>query len=482
MAIRAQRGNVGVLLGWVAMVFCCVAVAWILVGLGRVSSAYQLIGAVVLGVVPLVVLVYAWRPHLLIVGYIFVIPLLVDASDQAALNAGEVTTLLVLFLGGPAILLHDKRLPSRLKGIILAFFGLALLGVISVVANSVTSIGDVANAVMKYAAFALLGMLVYIHIDTEHRARSLMSVILTAAVIVAVYSVFAYVTGRSYYPEYGFSRASGTFEHWNQLGGYMVMTLFPLFGYGLSRRRTWIYPACLAGIGILVLVMLLSLTIGSLVAAIGAVAIGLVVFFRRSLVGVIGFLLASLLVVAAVWQTVPAVREHFASAETRAEDRFSTYRVGLHLFRENLLFGVGGQDQVLEEVLRASGGPGLERITVVPHNALLAVGAEKGIFGVVVLLILLWCALRQVLNPVERYPHEFRYWHIGLALGSVALIIQSMSNLLVLHVRLGAIWVAMLALDARLAQFREQESPEDSRGRPTDEGSSLSIRREGEQP
>jgi O-antigen ligase len=89
---------------------------------------------------------------------------------------------------------------------------------------------------------------------------------------------------------------------------------------------------------------------------------------------------------------------------------------------------------------------------VVPHNAFIAIGVEKGVFGAVLLAILVINAMRALLHPSREYG-QFRLWHYGLLLGALAFLIQNMSNLLILDLRLGVVWLAVLALDVRLRQF-----------------------------
>ena len=150
-----------------------------------------------------------------------------------------------------------------------------------------------------------------------------------------------------------------------------------------------------------------------------------------------------------VWHYVPTVGTKFSTTTTRASDRVATYSVGLDVLRAHPWWGVGSETQVLQSVLST---PSQQPVSVVPHNSLIAIGVEKGIFGVVLLLTLVVTSLRILLRPAWEYG-RFRWQHYGLLLGVLAFLIQSMSNLLMLDLRLGIIWLAILALDVRLLQF-----------------------------
>ena len=175
-------------------------------------------------------------------------------------------TAAVILLGLPGLLLRRSEIPKEIRSLAWPLAALGVLGVLSTVANSVASISDISNAVFKYFSFAIVILLIYIHTDSEERAAQLLKALIAAAILVAFYSIFAYATGRSYDPQYGLNRASGTFQNWNELGAYMALLVFPTAAAGLSSRRGWLRRLLIAGCICELVAMLLSLTLGAIYA------------------------------------------------------------------------------------------------------------------------------------------------------------------------------------------------------------------------
>ncbi|MDQ3877270.1 MAG: O-antigen ligase family protein [Actinomycetota bacterium] len=433
---------------------------------GELSIQYQLAAVLALAVLPSLAVLYTTKPHVVINGYIFLIPLLVSgppgattgADTPSTINPGIIATVLIIGIGLPMMLLDPRPVPRRLRSVVWPLIALGSLGLLSVLVNSATSLGDISNAVVKYFMFGVAALLVYRYNDTEPKVRSLMRALLLGGAVVAVYAIALFVLGKSYYPQYGYSRAAGTFENWNELGGYMSLIAFPMAMFGLANRRSGVRFVVLCATGLTLIALLLSLTLGSVLGVVVGSFVGAVIFFRKRLGRVIAVAILAGIVGAAVWHLVPAVSQKFAATNSRVEGRVAGYLVGLEAFKSNMLIGVGGESQVLQAVL-ATTDPGQRRVTVVPHNAFLAIGVEKGIFGSILLLVLVVNALRLLGRWQGGDDPEFRLWHYGILLGMIAFLVQNMSNLLILHSRLGVLVVAMLALDMRLQHLSKHATP-----------------------
>ncbi|MEA2486193.1 MAG: O-Antigen ligase [Actinomycetota bacterium] len=433
--------------GLVGAVACLAAVS--IVASDRLGQRQQLLLAATVLLGSAAVVLFVWRPSVVVNGYVLAIPLLVSASNASAVNPGIAATLAVVLLGLPGLLLRADRIPKEIRSLAWPLAGLGLLGAISSIANGATSLGDLSNGSFKYFSFAAVLFLIFVHNNSEEKAAQLMKSLIGAAIIVALYSIFAYASGRSFYAQYGYSRASGTFENWNELGGYMALLVFPTGLVGLSSKARWVRRLSVGACALESIALLLSLTLGSVLAVLISCAFGLCIFFRRRLALVLLTLGLAAFVLLLVWHFVPALGQKFSATNSRVEDRFATYSVGLDAMRAHLWLGVGSEAQVLESVVST---PSQQPVSVVPHNSFIAIGVEKGIFGTILLALLVINAVRVLLHPGSDYG-RFRLWHYGILLGVTAFLIQNMSNLLVLHSRLGVVWLAMLALDVRLRQL-----------------------------
>lgn len=427
-----------------------VSAGWLLASTSSLGVKVQVGIVVVLIGLPVAVYLYLTRPHVVINGYVLVVPFLLSDPEGGGVNPGEVLSLGVVLSGLPLLILMRKPVRGPTRTMVLAFLALSVLGGISVAANSIVSLPNVANGVVKYFAFAVTGTLLYAFNDTEKKAEGLMKALVVSGVGVALFSVFEYATGRSYFPEYGYSRASGTFEHWNELGGYMALVSFPTLMYAVRSRQVWARLACFLAWIVELVALLLSLTLGAVAGiAIGAVA-GAILYFRRGVLKTLAGAFVGVGILALVWQAVPEVREKFETADTRVDDRFATYVTGFYALKDNFWLGVGAQDELLDAVLASNRiGPS---VSVVPHNAFLAIGVEKGVLGAVLLLVAVVAALRTVVGKRVSLAGRNRLLIYGVGMGSIAFLAQNMTNLLLLHARLGVVWIAFHVAAARLAR------------------------------
>jgi O-antigen ligase len=282
-----------------------------------------------------------------------------------------------------------------------------------------------------------------------------------AGAVVGVFSLAEYFTGNSYYPEYGYSRAAGTFEHWNQLGGYIALVSFLLLSLSLTARNVLLRIAGFAGYVAQLLALLLSLTLGAVLGVIASFLYALVGIFRRSLGRALLGTAVALLLFGTLWLAVPQVGEKFSIADERAEDRVTTYVRGIQLLQANFWWGVGSADEVYQAVLDTPSLGGIQATSAVPHNLFLSISVEKGIFGGVLLLLIVVRVFVLLLRRSRRAYGRYTAIHYGILLGILAFIVQDMTNLLILHSRLGVVFFAMVALDVRLREFggAEEASP-----------------------
>lgn len=427
-----------------------VLAGWVLAETSSYGLRVQVLVVAALIGLPLGAYLYLTRPHVVVNAYILVLPFLISDPEGGGINPGEVLSLGVVAAGLPLLLLMRKPVTGPVRTIAVAFLALGVVGTVSVVMNDVVSLPNVANGAVKYVVLALTATLLYAFNDTEAKAEALLKVLVVSGVGVALFSLFEYATGRSYFPEYGYSRASGTFEHWNELGGYMALVSFPTLMFAVRSRVLATRVVLFLAWALELVALLLSLTLGAVVGiAIGALA-GAVLYFRRGFLKTLLGALVGVGVIALVWQTVPEVREKFESADTRVDDRFATYTTGLSALADNFWIGVGSQSELLEAVLRSNRvGPS---VSVVPHNAFLALGVEKGILGPVLLLVAVVAALRTVIKKRRDIAGPDRLLIYGIGMGSIAFLTQNMTNLLLLHARLAAVWLAFHVVAARLVR------------------------------
>jgi O-antigen ligase len=389
--------------------------------------------------------VYLRHPATVLIVYLFALPLLRGGAQGSSIHLEEVVSGVVAVGGLTTIVRTREVVPKPLAGLVALLMALGLLGLVSSVANGVLGFSDVMNASAKYVIFALIVCLVGVHIDSAARARTLLRAMAASAALAAVYAISMYALGRSFDALHGYSRATGTFENWNELGAFMAMMSFPTLFLAVSARRLLVRGAWLGAWALQVAAMLLSATIGSVVAVVVAAAFGLIVVFRGRLARVLPYVVSSVALVGGALLAMPSVRQHFFLADARLHDRVATYLAGLGALGGHWWLGTGGEAQVLQAVQSQSTGP---RVSAVPHNAFLAITVEKGLLGGLLLVLVAVVALRIVLRA--RVAAGDRLLHAGLVLGIVAFLVQNMSNLLLLNARLGIVFLALVAVGVRL--------------------------------
>lgn len=436
----------------------------IVAALGRFDVYQQVAAVVLLGLaVPAAMLMVA-RPHVAVAGYLCVLPLLLDWGVGAGLNAGEALTLVMLVWGVVSLWEAHGRIEPAVRALwplIWPLMMLALVSVVSLAVNGITAFQEVAGALLKMIAFALMAILVHMHADTPAKASRLLTAALVGAVGVAVYAVVAYVAGWSYDEVYDWNRAAGTFEHWNQLGGFMALMGMPALALAIASRSPAGRLAWAGAFALMMAALLLSQTLGSVLALIVAFGIAGVFLVRIGW----GRLFAAGLLLAAsfavVFATNEELRDKVLHVDERVMDRLRTYAVGVAMFRDRLWFGFGSEERLTDELWFGEADYGLTMFgasSSVPHNAFLQIGVEKGIFGAVLFAIVIVGALRILLRHrrvLMQSRHSLLYQ--GIAVGVIAFLVQNMTNSIALHARIGIVFFALIALVDRLGTQTSSE-------------------------
>ena len=185
----------------------------------------------------------------------------------------------------------------------------------------------------------------------------------------------------------------------NALGfsaGLALIVIWTLWFPKLSlARRILFYPL----IGVLAVALVGSG--GRLANVATAVCLGLSILFCKRLIADFG-IIAGCGIAALPFVNIPAASLQYLASLTRPHDAFGTrtdlMQFGLQTFLEHPLFGVGiqGYRYVTPNPLTYN----------FPHNLLLELGAELGVFAVISFLILAFCSFRELFRLLREYnPH-----------------------------------------------------------------------------
>lgn len=391
------------------------------------------------------------RPRMGLAVYLVLLPMVTTGSVMAGLNGGELLTGGVILLAVPTAWRARARVGRALRTLGPALWPLAALAFVSVgslVANQATSFADILSAFLKILVFALVPLLVYLNADDEKRARGLILAVLAGGVVVAVYSIVRFALGMEYYAYWDYHRAAGPFTDWNQLGGFMALTAVPTLGYGLNARRGLVRWLFIVGFVLQIVALLVSLTMGSVLALLVGGLLGGVLLFRIPLRRIAATLAGFVLVFLAVLAANPFLQEKMSRLGERVVDRLIGYSVGVSMIRDKLLFGFGSTDRVVEALYASTEytvtpfGIG----SAIPHASLVLIGVQNGILGVFFYLFLIVGIVRLLVR--QRAVFEGSRYHIlyqGMVVGLLAFLVQDMTNNLLLHARLGILFLSLLA-------------------------------------
>ena len=427
--------------------------------LGTLGAGLQI--AIVLGLglgLPLLA-VFLVRPHVSLAVYLAVLPLVLPVPLVGGLNAGEALTLAILVVGALSLWEARERAVDaliRLAPILVPLGALGVVSVVSLVVNGITGFEDVVSALFKVLAFGLVAGLIHMHADTPRKAGTLLAGAVAGAGLVALYSVVAWALGWSYSAEFAWNRASGTFENWNLLGGFMALMSTPTLALAAVVRRRALKLVLGTAFVLELLALLLSLTLGSLLGLI--LGVGFTVLFlmpggRRRVVPAV---LLGAMAFGVAFAANPLLRDKVTRFDERLQDRLLTYAVGINMFRDRFWWGFGSEQNLTEELLLGEADYGITSLGVssmVPHNSFLKVGVEKGVMGVLLFTAMIAGALHVLFRQRRRIrgtPSAPIYY--GTAAGVLAFLAQNMTNDILLHARIGIVFFVLLALLDQVAR------------------------------
>lgn len=447
-----------------------IAAGAVVVALSGLGPRLQMVLTLALGLGGPVLLLLLTRPVAVVVGYLFLLPLFTPAPLAFGLNGGELLTFVVLVLASTTVWTRPAQLREsarRLQWILWPVAALCLVSAVSMLVNSITTFSELVTELFKIVTFGAIPLLVHVHAAREPGRTLLLKGLLLGGAGVAVYSVVAYLAGWSWSEAYQYNRAMGTFGTWNHLGAFMALVSMPTLGYALRGSASPGRRAALIGFfGLEMAALLLSLTTASLLGLIAAAAIFAPVLFRssRRRVGTAAAVFA--VAVGLVVLTNPLLRDKLLHITPRILDRFKTYEVGFQMFRDHVWFGFGSFERLVQAFELGSTRyrlTSLGQSSVIPHNSLILIGVEKGIMGVVTFAALMVGSVVLLLRhrrPLLRSP-DLATFYQGAVVGAGAFLLQNLSNNLLLHARLGVLFLALVALvDAygRGAEAGEREA------------------------
>ncbi len=389
---------------------------------------------------------WAKRPDLVIGGFVFALPLLKNTSATGLANPDRIATAALLGVGVFS-LLERPSVPAPLRSIMRGLLVVALAGLLSAVANHTAGIDNVAKLLFKPLSWAMILWLVVAHFDTAEKAVRLIRTLIFSAGAVSLVALWQKATGHmtASFSE-GVPRATGTFETWNELGGFMALMIAPTIAYALAYRRRLFMLIAMGE----VVALLLSQTLGAALAI--AVAGVFVLPLRRiSVRGRIALAVVPLLGALALSIAAPGSLAKVHQAGARAQDRLATYVAGWHVVRQHPLFGTGSVQAAETDIRAGAGATQFGFTSSVPHNAFISTFVERGVLGAIALLYVAFVSLRVLLASGNRG----RLLEAGVMLGGIAFLIQSNTNNLLNNERLGLVFLILVAAAARLGTSRE---------------------------
>jgi O-antigen ligase len=418
------------------------------------SAAYVVAGGllttqskvVALGVVAVaggVGLVACWakRPDLVIGGFVFALPLLRNTRATGLANPDRIATAALLGVGVFS-LLERPTVPPRLRSIMRGLLVVAIAGLLSAVANHTAGIDNVAKLLFKPLSWAMILWLVVAHFDTAEKAVRLIRTLIFSAGAVSLVALWQKATGHmtASFSE-GVPRATGTFETWNELGGFMALMIAPTIAYALSYRSR-LFMLIAAGE---VVSLLLSQTLGAFVAIVIS-SLFVLPLHRISVTARITLAVIPLVAALALSIAAPGTLAKAHQVGARTQDRLATYAAGWHVARRHPWFGTGSVQAAESDIRAGAGATQFGYTTSVPHNAFISTFVERGILGAVALLYVAWMSLRILIASGKRGS----LLEAGVMLGGIAFLIQSNTNNLLNNERLGLLFLFFVVAAARL--------------------------------
>jgi O-antigen ligase len=397
------------------------------------------------------------RPELLIGGYIFALPLLDRRELVAGFEPAELATAVVVAVGALSVVTRRRaRIPARFQLMFWTLVGLAIVGAIAGLANEVLDREQVATSVFKPLSWVVVLYLVLLYFDSPRKLRALLLAMILSGAAVAMIAVVQLATGNVPVSGDDVPRARGTFENYNDLGGFMALMAVPALTYALSTRRGSLKVLLLAAFVVQLAALLLSGTIGSLLGLLVAGLLSLRIWKVRPAAG-FAMVAFALVAAAALALLAPAQASRVHLLGNRAEDRLGTYAAGIKIAKDHVWLGTGSVEKAMDLLMQNSeyhstrfGLVGSE-----PHNIFLEQLVVSGVVGLALLVFLVWFAVRTLLASMPRPAGDDYILRWGLVLGATAFLVQNFTNNLLNHARLGVLFLVFVAIAAR---FRDLDA------------------------
>ena len=403
------------------------------------------------------------RPELLIGGYIFALPLLDRRELVSGLEPAELATAVVVAVGALAVVTRRRaRIPARFQLIFWTLVALAIVGAMAGLANDVLDREQVATSVFKPLSWVVVLYLVLLYFDSPRKLRGLLLAMILSGAAVAMIAVVQLAAGNVPVSGDDVPRARGTFENYNDLGGFMALMAVPALTYALSTRRGSLKVLLLAAFVVQLAALLLSGTLGSLLGLLVAGVLSLRIWKVRPAAGLAMVALA-LVAAAALALLAPAQASRVHLLGNRAEDRLGTYAAGIKIAKDHVWLGTGSVENAVD-LLRQNSEYHSTRFGLVdsePHNIFLEQLVVSGVAGLALLVFLVWFAVRALLASMPRPAADDYILRWGLVLGATAFLVQNLTNNLLSHARLGVLFLVFVAIAARFRELDAESLPEE---------------------
>jgi O-antigen ligase len=329
-------------------------------------------------------------------------------------------------------------------------------------ANDVLDREQVATSVFKPLSWVVVLYLVLLYFDSPRKLRGLLLAMILSGAAVAMIAVVQLAAGNVPVSGDDVPRARGTFENYNDLGGFMALMAVPALTYALSTRRGSLKVLLLAAFVVQLAALLLSGTLGSLLGLLVAGVLSLRIWKVRPAAGLAMVALA-LVAAAALALLAPAQASRVHLLGNRAEDRLGTYAAGIKIAKDHVWLGTGSVENAVD-LLRQNSEYHSTRFGLVdsePHNIFLEQLVVSGVAGLALLVFLVWFAVRALLASMPRPAADDYILRWGLVLGATAFLVQNLTNNLLSHARLGVLFLVFVAIAARFRELDAESLPEE---------------------
>jgi O-antigen ligase len=345
------------------------------------------------------------------------------------------------------------RVPPRFQLIFWTLVGLAIVGAMAASANDVLDREQVATAVFKPLSWVVVLYLVLLYFDSPRKLRGLLLAMILSAAAVALIAIAQLATGNVPVSGDDVPRARGTFENYNDLGGFMALMAVPALTYALWTRRGALKVLLVGAFVVQLAAVLMSGTLGSLLGLLVAGVLSLRIWRVRPAAG-LAMLALALVAAAGLALLAPAQASRVHLLGNRAEDRLGTYAAGLEVAKDHLWMGTGSVGNGLD-LLRKNPDYRSTRFGLVesqPHNIFLEQLVVTGVLGLALLVFLVWLAVRALLASIPRATADDFILRWGLVLGATAFLVQNLTNNLLSHARLGVLFLVVVAIAVQLRE------------------------------